>query len=202
MRAFAEELEAGVPQIVAAVHVAGIRVGEFLWVGAGSRLFHHHIGRSLVARLEQPGVVGKPLVCLSVPGDASRGLELVDGAVNVRAKGDPVERDAGAEGSAGVVDRDVARVGVPVRPSGGVNEMLPDLPAGAAITMSLWAKRSACSGTMPSGQWMCAERCWMSSMIDMRCALHGDHAQSVFANTHMECGLSNAHGRVARGLRG
>src|ERR1700691_5707624 len=38
---------------------------------------------------------------------------------------------------------------------------------GAAITMSLWAKRSACSGTMPSGQRMCAERCWMSSMTDM-----------------------------------
>ena len=41
------------------------------------------------------------------------------------------------------------------------------VPAGAAITMSLWANRSACSGTMPSGQWMCAERRWMSSMIDM-----------------------------------
>src|SRR5580692_2452618 len=40
-------------------------------------------------------------------------------------------------------------------------------PGGAAITMSLWAKRSACSGTMPCGQWMCAERRWMSSMIDM-----------------------------------
>src|SRR5580693_759263 len=40
-------------------------------------------------------------------------------------------------------------------------------PAGAAITMSLWANRSACSGTMPWGQWMCAERRWMSSMIDM-----------------------------------
>jgi hypothetical protein len=48
-----------------------------------------------------------------------------------------------------------------------VDEMIPDFPAGAAITMSLWAKRSACSGTMPSGQWMCAERHWMSSMIDM-----------------------------------
>jgi hypothetical protein len=24
-----------------------------------------------------------------------------------------------------------------------------------------------CSGTMPCGQWMCAERRWMSSMIDM-----------------------------------
>src|SRR5580658_1516895 len=41
------------------------------------------------------------------------------------------------------------------------------LAGGAAITMSLWAKRSACSGTMPSGQRMCAERCWMSSMTDM-----------------------------------
>src|ERR1700733_2162028 len=40
-------------------------------------------------------------------------------------------------------------------------------PGGAAITMSLWAKRSACSGTMPGGQWMWAERRWMSSMIDM-----------------------------------
>src|ERR1700735_3264335 len=40
-------------------------------------------------------------------------------------------------------------------------------PGGAAITMSLWAKRSACSGTMPCGQWVCAERRWMSSMIDM-----------------------------------
>src|ERR1700733_8863815 len=40
-------------------------------------------------------------------------------------------------------------------------------PGGAAMTMSLWAKRSACSGTMPCGQWMCAERRWMSSMIDM-----------------------------------
>src|SRR5580692_3313849 len=40
-------------------------------------------------------------------------------------------------------------------------------PGGAAITMSLWANRSACSGTMPCGQWMCAERRWMSSMIDM-----------------------------------
>jgi hypothetical protein len=41
------------------------------------------------------------------------------------------------------------------------------LAGDAAITMSLWAKRSACSGTMPSGQRMCAERCWMSSMTDM-----------------------------------
>src|SRR3984957_7620995 len=40
-------------------------------------------------------------------------------------------------------------------------------PGGAAITMSLWAKRSASSGTMPCGQWMCAERRWMSSTIDM-----------------------------------
>src|ERR1700722_8542759 len=38
---------------------------------------------------------------------------------------------------------------------------------GAAITMSLWAKRSASSGTIFSGQWMCTERCWMSSIIDM-----------------------------------
>src|SRR5580700_10058647 len=125
--AFAEELQADVPQLVAAVHVAGIGAGEFLWVEAGACLFHYHVGDSLVARLEQPGVVGQPLVCLAVPADAGRGLEFVDGAVDVRAEGDPVERDADAEEPAGDVDGDVAGVGVPVRPDGGVDEMLPDL---------------------------------------------------------------------------
>ena len=71
--AFAEELEADVPQIVTAVHVAGIGASEFLWAGAGAGLFHDHVGGSLAARLEQPGVVGQPLVCLAVPADAGPG---------------------------------------------------------------------------------------------------------------------------------
>ena len=58
------------------------------------------------------------------------GSEFVDGAVNVRAEGGPVERDAGAEQPAGGVDRDTAGVGVPVRPGGGLDEMLPDLLRG------------------------------------------------------------------------
>src|SRR6202042_1619951 len=118
--AFAEELEADVPQVVTAVHVAGVGAGEFPRVEAAACLFHYHVGGSLIARLEQPGVVGQPLVCLAVPADAGGGLEFVDGAVDVGAEGDPVERDAGGEESARGVDRDVAGVGVPVRPGGGV----------------------------------------------------------------------------------
>jgi hypothetical protein len=82
---------------VTTVHVAGIGVG------AGASLFHYHVGGSLVARLEQPGVVGQPLVCLAVPADAGAGLEFVDGAVDARAEGDPVEGDVGAEESAGAL---------------------------------------------------------------------------------------------------
>jgi hypothetical protein len=73
---------------------------------------------------------GQPLVCLAVPADAGRGLEFVDGAVDVRAEGDPVEGHARAEQPAGGVDRDVAGVNIPVRPGGGVDEVLPDLGRG------------------------------------------------------------------------
>src|SRR5580704_13110135 len=89
--AFAEKLEADVPQIVTAVHVAGIGAGESPRVDPGAGLFHDHVRAALVARLEQPGVVGQPLVCLAVPADAGGGLEFVDGAVDMRAEGDPVE---------------------------------------------------------------------------------------------------------------
>src|SRR6266550_6748130 len=37
---------------------AGIGVREFPWVDAGACLFRHYVGGSLLARLEQPGVVG------------------------------------------------------------------------------------------------------------------------------------------------
>jgi DNA-binding CsgD family transcriptional regulator len=123
---FAEELEADVPQVVTAVHVAGIGLGELPGVDAGACLFHDYVGGSLLAGLEQPGVVGQPLVGLAVPADAGGGLEFVDGAVDGRAEGDPVERDVGGEEPAGGVDRDVAGVGVPVRPRGGADELLPD----------------------------------------------------------------------------
>jgi len=124
--AFAEELETEVPKIVTAVHVAGIGLGEFLWVDACARLFHDHIGAFLVTRLEQPGVVRQPLVRLAIPTDTGPGLEFVDGAEDVCPESNPVECDAGAEQSVGVIDLDVGGIGVPVRPDGGVDEMLPD----------------------------------------------------------------------------
>ena len=165
---FAEELEADVHQIpVTAVHVAGIGGGESFGVGPGAGLFHDHVGAGLVARLEQPGVVGQPLVVCPYQPMRARVSNSWTVLWMCAPKVIQSEGHAWAEDPAGGVDRDVAGIDVPVRPGGGVEEALPDLCRGAAITMSLWANRSACSGTMPSGQRMCAERCWMSSRTDM-----------------------------------
>jgi hypothetical protein len=110
-------------------------------------------------------VVGQPLVGLAIPADAGRGLELVDRAVDARLEGDPVERDAGAEEPSGAWT--VTPLALEYQPGQAVARMRcsQSFPGGAAITMSFWAKRSACSGTVPCGQWMCAERRWMSSTI-------------------------------------
>ena len=112
-------------------------------------------------------MVGQPLVCLAVPADAGRGLEFVDGAVDVRAEGDPVDVTPAPRSPLEALT--VTSLALEYQSGQAVAWMRCSqiFPCGAAITMSLWAKRSACSGTMPCGQWMCAERRWMSSMIDM-----------------------------------
>jgi hypothetical protein len=153
--------------VVTAVHVAGIGAGESLRAGAVAGFFHDHVGGSLLARLEQPGVVGQPLVGLAVPADAGRGLEFVDVAVDGRAEGDPVERDVGAEEPAGALTVTLRALEYQSGQAAAWTRCSQIFAGGAAITMSLWANRSACSGTMPCGQWMCAERRWMCSMIDM-----------------------------------
>jgi hypothetical protein len=124
--AFARELEADVPQVVAAVHVAGIGLGQVPRGGAGIGFFHYDVGAAVVAGDQQPGVVGAQLVAGAVPADAGVRDVLGDGASDLEAERGPVEGDAVAEGSGGVVDDDVGGVGVPGGPSGGGGELGPD----------------------------------------------------------------------------
>src|SRR6202043_220054 len=92
----AEELQADVPQVVAAVHVARVGLGELAGVEAVAGLFHDDVGAAVRAGHEQPGVVGEPLVGGAVPADPASRLELVHRAVGGGTEGDPVEGDAGA----------------------------------------------------------------------------------------------------------
>lgn len=47
---------------MAAVHMAGVRLGELRRVGTLSGLLHDDVGVSVVERLQEPRVVGAPLV--------------------------------------------------------------------------------------------------------------------------------------------
>src|SRR5580658_7415862 len=89
--AFARELEADVPQVVAAVHVAGIGLGQVPRGGAGIGFFHYDVGAAVLAGDQQPGVVGALLVAGAVPADAGVRDVLGDGASDLEAERGPVE---------------------------------------------------------------------------------------------------------------
>ena len=124
--AFARELEADVSQVVTAVHVAGIGLDEVSRGGAHSGLFHDDVGAGAVAGDEQPGVIGAQVIAGAVPADTGVRDVLGDRAGDLEAERGPVDVDTFAERAGRVVDDDVAGVGVPGGPGGGVGELGPD----------------------------------------------------------------------------
>jgi hypothetical protein len=133
--AFARELKADVPQFVTTVHVAGIGLGEVSRSGAQADLFHDDVGAVAVAGDEQPGVIGAQLIAGAVPADTGVRDVLGDRAGDLEAERGPVERDTLAERAGWAVDDDVAGVGVPGGPGGGVDELGPDGPGGRRLPM-------------------------------------------------------------------
>jgi hypothetical protein len=75
---FTHELEADVPQIVTAMHVAGIGEGEALCSVAHADFFHDHVRAIAGSGDEEPGVKGPQLIAVAVPTDAGVRDELGD----------------------------------------------------------------------------------------------------------------------------
>lgn len=162
----AEELQADVPQVVPAVHVARVGCGQLAGVGPVPGFLHDDVGAAVRAGHEQPRVVSQPLAGGAVPADPAAEFELVDRAVDAGAEGDPVEGDAGAQYPAGASTTTSLALEYQEGQVDARTRWFQTTSVGALTTMSLCANRSARSGLTSPGQWMCADRRWTSSMID------------------------------------
>jgi hypothetical protein len=100
---FTRELEADVPQIVAAMHVAGIGEGEVSCSVAHADFFHDNVRAVAGSGDEEPGVKGPQLIAGAVPTDVGVRDELGDLAGDLEAECFPVEGNMGAELARGVV---------------------------------------------------------------------------------------------------
>src|ERR1700746_3795934 len=75
-------------------------------------------------------MVRAQLIAGAVPADTGKRDALGDRAGDLEAERGPVEGDTLAEPAGRVVDNDVAGVGIPGGPNGGVDELGPDGPDG------------------------------------------------------------------------
>ena len=152
MSRFTRELKADVPQVVTAVHVAGIGLGEVSRGGAQADLFHDDVGAVAVAGNEQPGVIGAQLIAGAVPTDVGVRDELGDLAGDLEAECFPVEGNMALswpEGS--LTTTSVAFEYQPGQASAAVS-VAQIFSTGALMTIALCANRSAWTGSKPSGQ--------------------------------------------------
>jgi hypothetical protein len=149
---FTRELEADVPQIVAAMHVAGIGEGEVSCSVAHADFFHDNVRAVAGSGEEEPGVKGPQLIAGAVPTDVGVRDELGDLAGDLEAECFPVEGNMALswpEGS--LTTTSVAFEYQPGQASAAVS-VAQIFSTGALMTIALCANRSAWTGSKPSGQ--------------------------------------------------